>query len=149
MTDYLDNAKDEMKRVDHLLFVSLKYTRTVDVIISVMERMISCIDNCMDALLEKVKRRRKTLEVPTTPRQKADLVRDIFSDDEIITSMMDFYLHLRNLVQAKYTKREEYRRHVTMIAEVKGRTVEVEIDDLNEFYLKLKDFLEYIQREKL
>ncbi len=36
MTDYLDNAKNEMKRVDHLLFVSLKYTRTVDVIKSVM-----------------------------------------------------------------------------------------------------------------
>ncbi len=36
-----------------------------------------------------------------------------------------------------------------MIADVKGSTVEVEIDHLNEFYLKLKDFLEYIQREKL
>ena len=27
-----DNAKQELKRADHLLYVTLKYTRTVDVI---------------------------------------------------------------------------------------------------------------------
>ena len=30
MKEALDNAKEELKRVDHLFYVSLKYTRTAD-----------------------------------------------------------------------------------------------------------------------
>ena len=41
MNTYLDKAKSELKRADHLIFVSLKYTRTVDVIRSIIERLIN------------------------------------------------------------------------------------------------------------
>ena len=40
MTENLENAKEELKRIDHLIYVTLKYTRTVDVLLSVVERMI-------------------------------------------------------------------------------------------------------------
>ena len=41
MIETLENAKEELKRVDHLIFVSLKYTRTVDVLLNVINRIIS------------------------------------------------------------------------------------------------------------
>ena len=37
----IDLAYDELKRLDHLIFVSLKYTRTADMLKQVMKRMIS------------------------------------------------------------------------------------------------------------
>ena len=33
MNENIHDAKQEMKRVDHLIYVSLKYTRTVDVMV--------------------------------------------------------------------------------------------------------------------
>ena len=41
MIESLENAKEELKRIDHLIYVTLKYTRTVDVLLSVVERMVN------------------------------------------------------------------------------------------------------------
>ena len=52
MPSLIEPAREEMKRADHLLYVSLKYTRTVDVIKSLIERLFSTIDAITDALLD-------------------------------------------------------------------------------------------------
>ena len=59
MKDYLDQIKSELKRADHLFYVSLKYTRTVDVIRSMIQRLLNAFDISFEALLEKTKKRRK------------------------------------------------------------------------------------------
>ena len=47
-------------------------------------------------------------------------------------------------MRVPYTKREEYRRHVTMVAELWNRTVEVNIDTLEDNLLVIaKEFMEY------
>ncbi|MBW2966197.1 hypothetical protein KY342_03785 [Candidatus Woesearchaeota archaeon] len=146
MKDYLDKVKNELKRVDHLLYVSLKYTRTVDVIRSVINRLISAFDFSIDGLLAKVKRRRKTLEIPEQPRKRCALVKELYADDEKILDLIDFYLELRNIYQAKYTKREEYRRYVTLIAELEpGKTIDIGIDQLHEYEKRTKTFVEYLE----
>ncbi len=43
MLESLDLAKEEIKRADHLMYVSLKYTRTVDILKSIIERLINAI----------------------------------------------------------------------------------------------------------
>jgi len=146
MKDYLDKVKNELKRVDHLLYVSLKYTRTVDVIRSVINRLISAFDFSIDGLLAKVKKRRKTLEMPEQPRKKCELVKELYADDEKIIGLIDFYLELRNIYQAKYTKREEYRRYVTMIVELEpGKPIDIGIDQLHEYEERTKTFVEYLE----
>ncbi len=149
MKEYLDKALEEFKRVDHLLYVSLKYTRTVDVIKSVIHRLITTYDCIMDGLLNRLLEEKKIKEIPTAPAMKAEIIKKEFRDDEKIVDNLDFYLLLRRLAKCKNIgKREEYRRHVTMIAHLSNtHTVEVKIDDIKEYYLKAKDFLEYIQEE--
>jgi hypothetical protein len=40
-------------------------------------------------------------------------------------------MFLRELIKAEYTRREEYRRHVTMVVPLTGkRTAEIHIDNL-------------------
>ena len=60
---------------------------------------------------------------------------------------VDFYLLLRDLSQAKYTRREEYRRHVTMIADLgQEEPYEVNIDILYEWNEKMIVFITYLER---
>ncbi len=59
MRESLDNAFREIRKVDHLIFVSLKYTRTVDMIKHVIKRMISSFDFMMDALLLDLKKKKR------------------------------------------------------------------------------------------
>lgn len=144
MKDYLDQLKSELKRADHLFFVSLKYTRTVDVIRSVLDRLMNAYYVGFEALLVKAKRRRK-IDIPEQPRKRCELLKEIFSDDKYIIASVDFYLEMRDIIQAKYDKREEYRRHVTMITHLEpGRDIDVNIDLLQEYYAKTRKFEEYL-----
>ena len=51
MKDTIEKAKEELKRADHLYYVSLKYTKTVDVIKSIIERLINAFDFTIDSLV--------------------------------------------------------------------------------------------------
>ncbi len=144
MNEYLDEARQELKRVDHLVYVSLKYTRTVDVIKSVVERLINAFDFALLELLNYLKEKKKIKEIPQSPGLKADLIEKNFHNQEL-NSYISFYLMLRKISRAQYTKREEYRRHVTMIASLdNGETVELNIDILKEDYDKTKQFLDFV-----
>lgn len=148
MRDYLNRVKSEIKRVDHLFFVSLKYTRTVDVIRNVVERMINAFDEGIAALLEYAARKKKIKrsDIPPAPRLRLSLVKELYSTDARILEYMDFYLTLRKIIQARFTKKEEHRRHVAMIVEVEPQKfIEVSIDLLNEYYRKTREFLEYLE----
>ena len=63
MKELLKDAKEELKRVDHLIYVSLKYTRTVDVIRNVIDRLISSFDFVADGLLQKALDEKKIKEI--------------------------------------------------------------------------------------
>ncbi|MBW2978413.1 hypothetical protein KY331_06215 [Candidatus Woesearchaeota archaeon] len=125
--------------------MSLKYTRTVDVIRSVIERMLNAFEFSVNALIEKKQARKKKLVVPTQIILKCKLVKEEYDDEKLVESL-DFYLRLREILKAKYTRREEYRRYVTMISELgPGDVVEVGIDQLNEYHKIVKEFVEYIE----
>ena len=144
MNENVHEAKQEMKRVDHLLYVSLKYTRTVDVIRSVVERMISSLDFAITVLLEDSKERKMISKIPPSPLERCDLLLKIFKSNNELKDYVDFYLLLRKIIRAPYGKREEYRRHVTMISKLDaGNVLEVNIDILYEYFEKTKGFVEF------
>ena len=140
MEDSLFEAKQELKRADHLIFVSLKYTRTVDVFKSIIQRLINVFDNLMDVLLKF-----KEQEVPSVPRVKVELVKSNYLDDETIQEFMRLYLFLRAVDRAQYDRRLEFRRHVTMTAHLDDKEVEISIDIIEEYFNRVKEFLQYVE----
>ncbi len=143
MMESLDNAFKELRKTDHLIFVSLKYTRTVDILKHIIKRMISAFDFMIDALL--IKKKKKIKEVPKTPGQKVNILKELFKKDDTIQEFIQFYLNLRNIDRAYYTRSREYRRHVTMTVFINGQKQEITIDKVNEFYEKIQEYLDYIK----
>ncbi len=144
MKEALDNAKEELKRVDHLFYVSLKYTRTADMMKHVVERLISTFSFGIEALLKSAKEEKKISEIPENLGLRYKLLLKTFPDEEL-ADYISLYLKLRKIIRADYTKREEYRRHVTMISQVGDETVETNIDTLNEDYDKTIKFISFVQ----
>ncbi len=140
------NAIKELRRSEHLLYVSLKYTRTADVIKSVIARLIESFDWILDGLMEKFKDEKKIQEIPFAPRLKCEVIKEQYSDDSKLHDFLDFYLLLRRLNRAEYTESNEFRRHVTMTAHIKGEEdIPVDIDTVSEYLQKTKDFIEFIK----
>ena len=147
MKESFDEAVQELKRVEHLFWVSLKYTRTVDVIKNMIERLINCIGFGIEALLKYAMEKKLVTSIPTNAGLRCELLKKTFPDNAELIDYINFYTLLRKLSKAEYTRREEFRRHVTMIATIdKGEIVEVNIDSLKEDYEKTKNFITFVRK---
>jgi len=147
MKESFEEAIQELKRVDHLFWVSLKYTRTVDVIKHVIDRLINCIGFGLEALLKYAKEKKLAASIPENAGLRCDLLKKTFPENLELIDYINFYLRLRKLSKAEYTRREEFRRHVTMIATIdKGEVVEVSIDSLKEDYERTRNFLSFVKK---
>ncbi|HLD05906.1 MAG TPA: hypothetical protein VJC16_00020 [Candidatus Nanoarchaeia archaeon] len=145
MNTHLDDAREELKRADHLIYVSLKYTRTVDVIKNIIERLISAFDFGFQALLEHQRRKRKNKDIPKTPSLRAEALRE-GADTELV-EYINFYLLLRKVSRASFTRSREFRRHVKMTAILENDVViDITIDTITEYYHRVKKFAEYVQQ---
>lgn len=146
MEEAIHDVKQELKRVDHLIYVSLKYTRTADVLKNVIERLVGAFDFMIMALLEKAKEEEKLEEVSTAPLKRCEQINEVFSEDEKILELCSFFGLLRRLNKLDYKKESEYRRHVAMIFDVDGKEVRVDIDSVTEYYKQAKDYVSYIEQ---
>ncbi len=144
MSEYLEEAIGELKRADHLIYVSLKYTRTVDVIKNILERLISCFDFTFDYFVEYLKESKKIDEIPQSRTKKVDIMKDYFRENSTFQDYIEFYLTLRKINKADFTRKQEFRRHVTMTAILEDdRLVEIDIDLIHDYYLKTKAFVDF------
>jgi hypothetical protein len=145
-TSAYERAVNELKRIDHLIYVSLKYTRTVDVIRNIIDRMLNAFDIVFNEILERAKNNEEIFEIPAAPRLRCDLVRKMYKGDKEFAQYLDFYLLLRQFKNAEYTAQQEFRRYVTMTATFpNGEQQTLDIDKITEYYQIMKDFVVYIE----
>jgi hypothetical protein len=145
MKESLDEARQELKRVDHSIYVSLKYTRTVDMFKRILERLINACEFTMDALLKYAKQKKKLKELPTFSGMKYDMVLKLFNDDPKLVEYIGFYALLKKINRAAYTSAREFRRHVTMTADVEGQQIAIKIEQMHEYNNKVKEFIDYVE----
>lgn len=149
MEDYLFEARDELKRLEHIIYVSLKYTRTVDVILNALQRMVSTYDLIVEAFLKRAQEEGKISALPKSPMLRVKNLLEMYPEDKILYNYLRFYAFLKDLLKRPHERREEFRRHVTLIAEVDNGTIEIKIDTLLNCEKYVHDFLTYARKELL
>jgi len=131
----------ELRRVEHLVFVTLKYTRTVDIIRSALERMLSTLDAEVDSLFEKLMAKGEIDIAPTVPLLKWKKLEQIFPDDSTIKDAVDFYHKIKKILHSDYRKKEEYRKNVALVT----RDEEININTLESYVDKIEQFLKHME----
>ena len=145
MQESLSNAQKEIGRADHLFHVTLKYTRTVDVLKSLIQRLINAMDFGIEALLRQCKEKKLVDIIPELPRLRIDILKKEFSDDPEIQRYVEFFMLLRKIEKARFDKAMEYRRHVTMTVHFDDKEAEITIDIIGDYFRKTKEFLNYVE----
>ena len=142
----LADATDELKRVDHLIYVSLKYTRTVDVFVNIVKRMVEAYDKMFETLLKHALENKKIEEIPGSPIEKGNLIKKMYEEEQFQKNVELCFL-LRKIMRVKsHTKEQEYRRHVTMNMIIDGREEKLDIDILTGYYHFQKEFYQTIKK---
>jgi hypothetical protein len=140
----IEDAREELKRADHLIFVSLKYTRTCDIIMNTIKRMIEASDFIILTLLEKLKEKNKNLVIPASEINRAELLLDV---EKKYKKYLKTYLLLRKIVLSDFDRREEYRKHVTMIVHFERRDLEINVPVLHEYFDEIKEFVNLAEED--
>jgi len=147
MMESLDDAREELKRVDHLIYVSLKYTRTIDIFLNAIGRMVDAYEFMFDALLKHAIENKKLTELPKTPIEKGNMIKEIYPEDAQILKAVEVFFLMRKLLKAQNPSREqEYRRHVTMRIVVDGKEEMLDIDSLTEHYHSQMEFFHRVKK---
>jgi hypothetical protein len=141
MKETIEKAEEELKRVDHLFYVSLKYTKTVDVIKSIIDRLINAFEFSIDSLFLYMEKKKKIKEIPPSPINKALDIRKLFKTEQF-SEDIDLYLLLRKLKRAEYDSVREFRKHVTMEAVVDEKDFDVNVEIIQEYFERTKKFFE-------
>jgi len=143
MKDYLLEAREELKRLEYIIYVSLKYTRTVDVIVNALNRLVSVYDLIIEAFMEKAKDEGIITALPKSPALRANRFAEMHPDDAELQKYLSFYAFLKTVLKLPHSKRQEYRRHVTLVVELDKSTAEVDIDNLTNCEKFVYKFFDY------
>ncbi len=149
LQEYLFSAHEELKRLEHIIYVSLKYTRTADVILNALNRLINVYDVIIEAFLLKAKEEGTMASLPKSPALRATRLAELYPEDPELQNYLTFYHFLKNVLKLPHTRREEYRRHVTLVVELDKSTAEIDIDNLTNCEKFVHSFFHYARRKIL
>ena len=142
MEEKFEEAYGELKRADHLIYVSLKYTRTGDVLLSILERFISALDKGMDLIYEI----KDIKDIPVAPIPKANKLKEMFPDDEIINDMADFFIWLRKVRRSEFESFDEFRKGLRVVCSMPdGNETILDTETMKQYFDKTKEYFKYIK----
>ncbi len=144
ISEYMVQAQNELKRAHHLIYVSLKYSRTVDVIQSALLRLADAFESGIAAALDQSLSEEQK-ETIIGIRKKCEAFLLLFPD---LKEEVEFFLRLRLVCKAPIVQKlNEYRRHVTLVCLVDGEEIPVKIETAEEYYHRTKHFINNLSTE--
>jgi len=137
----MEDIIQEKISADHLLYVSLKYTKTCDVIVNLILRWRKMIETSIDEILKQAKKKKKISAVPTNPAKKIEEVRKLFKKDKNFLKIIDTYEMFRKIEELRKERIGEFRKNVTLKVFYKGEEVNVNLEQLKIYAEELEKFI--------
>ncbi len=142
----MEEVIKEKISADHLLYVSLKYTKTCDVILNLLLRWKNMIEKGMVLLIEKAKKDRKLASVPEAPRAKLVQLKNIYSKNPDITKTLELYELFRDIENLEKVRENEFRKGVNLKVFYKDKTININLEQLKEYAIILERFISYLKQ---
>jgi len=142
----MDKIIKEKISADHLLYVSLKYTKTSEVIMNLILRWTIMIEYGLDSIMAHAKKKKMVKSIPTSPKPRLDLMRETFKDEEIMIEVLDLYEMFRRIDQLKKESEGEFRKNVALKVSYRGEIIKINLELLKEYSLTLEKFINYLKQ---
>jgi len=137
----MEEIIQEKISADHLLYVSLKYTKTTDVILNLIARWRSMIELAIDKILKRAEKQKKIKSIPIAPKLKVDKIRELYKKNPDIIKTMDLYEFFRRVDNLEKMRENEFRKHVTLKVLDRGKWINIDMDKLKEYSEILERFI--------
>lgn len=137
----MEEIIQEKISADHLLYVSLKYTKTCDVITNLILRWDRMIEVSIDEILIHAKKKKKIAQIPTNPLGKIEEMKKLFSKDSNIIEVMEMFRMFRKIRELRKDRIGEFRKNVCLRVHYQGKEVNIDLEKLKEYASNLEKFI--------
>ncbi len=141
----IEEIAKEKTSADHLLYVSLKYTKTCDVILNLLARWKSLIEGSFDSIIEKYNELGKIPEMPISPKQRIEFIRKYFSKFPTIQNIIPMYIFFKRVPDLSKARESEFRKHVTLKIKDATKTTNINMEQLTEYAVKVDAFIDEVK----
>ena len=142
----LEQIIKEKTSADHLLYVSLKYTKTCDVILNLIKRWTIMVGFCIDSLLVQAKKMKKVSAIPAAPRQKTELAKKVFKSSPEITQAIELHEFFKRTENLTKLREHEFRKNVRLVVNDGGKEVIIDLEKLKEYSRIIDLFIDYTKK---
>ena len=137
----MEDIIQEKISADHLLYVSLKYTKTCDVILNLLLRWRKMIETSIEEILQKAKKKKKISQIPNSPTKKIEDIRNLFKKDKNFQEVLDMYEMFKKIEDLRKERIGEFRKNVTLKVFYRGEEININLEKLKEYAEKLEKFI--------
>lgn len=137
----MEEIIQEKISADHLLYVSLKYTKTCDVIMNLLLRWRKMIETCTLHILKKHLKEGNIDEVSTNAIGKIKQMKQLFKDDQDMLETISFFMMLRKLEDLQTERIGEFRKNVALKIQFRGEEVNVNLEQLKIYAEMMEKFI--------
>ena len=143
----IEEIMKEKTSADHLMYVSLKYTKTCDVILNLLARWKSLIELSFDGILENGVDSGNVPIMPATPKERIEFIRKYFKKSEEIQNVIPLYIFFKRIPDLNKTREGEFRKNVNLKVIEPGRTTEINLEKLSEYYDIVEKFIGEVKKQ--
>src|SRR3989344_6656894 len=136
----------EKTSADHLLYVSLKYTKTCDVILNLLARWKSLIEISFDRILEKGLAEGKIPKMPASPKERIEFIRKYFGKIGTIQEVVPLYIFFKRIPDLNKTREGEFRKNVNLKIIEPNKTTEINMERLGEYSSAVDKFITEVKK---
>ena len=104
------------------------------------------INDCVDGLLEQLKKRKKIKSIPIAPRQKSELIKIHFKKVPEVMKAIELYEFYKKIDNLRTIRASEFRKDVRLIIDDNGKETIINLDKLKEYAAILESFISYIKQ---
>jgi hypothetical protein len=137
----MEEIIQEKISADHLLYVSLKYTKTCDVILNLLLRWRKMIETSITQILKHAKKKGKIKEVQENAVGKFAQAKQLFKKDKNFQNTLEFYLMLKKVEELKKERIGEFRKNVALKLTFRGEEVNINLEQLKVYAEMLEKFI--------
>ncbi len=137
----MEDIIQEKISADHLLYVSLKYTKTCDVILNLLLRWRKMIETSINELLKHAKKKKKISSVSSNIVGKIEQIRKLFKKEKDFLEVIDMYEMLRKVEDLRKERIGEFRKNVTLKIFYRGKEINVNLEQLKIYADLLEKFI--------
>lgn len=142
----MEEIIQEKISADHLLYVSLKYTKTCDVIVNLLLRWRVMIEKSTDEVLKRAQKKKKIPSVPQNPVGRIETVRKLFKKDTNFLEVIDLYEMFKKIRELRTERIGEFRKNVTLKVIYQGEEISINLDKLKEYAEKVEKFISTVKQ---